>query len=129
MTRNIDAGIRKIIKDGKLVGSRIYPLALPQRPTFPAVVYQRITEPGDYTLSGDTNWRFIRLQLTWYDDDYDDLRDLVDSANALLSGYTGTVGSFAKIQSCMLDTERDDADLEIGLWSTIQDWKITYSEV
>jgi hypothetical protein len=35
-----------------LVGRRIYPLRLPQKPTLPAVVYRRIDTPTDYSHDG-----------------------------------------------------------------------------
>lgn len=46
-----------------LVGSRIYPLRLPERPTLPAIRYQRIsTDPAD-SHSGSSGLEHVRVQL------------------------------------------------------------------
>jgi hypothetical protein len=52
-----------------LVGTRIYPNRLPDNPTLPAVVYQRITTNHNLA-SGNVPLIRARMQLDCYDDSY-----------------------------------------------------------
>lgn len=45
------------------VGTRIYPLILPQEPTLPAITYQRITGEKQNHLEGYANLEQVRLQI------------------------------------------------------------------
>jgi len=47
-----------------LVNQRVYPLVLPQKPTLPAVVYQRISGPRDHTHNGPVGIAQPRYQVT-----------------------------------------------------------------
>lgn len=50
-----------------LIGStpmRLYPDAIPQGATLPAVAYQRVSTPRDWALAGTDSVSFTRIQLT-----------------------------------------------------------------
>jgi len=52
-----------------LIGSRIYPLVVPQDATRPAIAYQRISGPRTYSHDGPTI-AFARFQLTCEGNNY-----------------------------------------------------------
>lgn len=74
-----------------LVADRIYPLVLPQKPTLPAVTYQRISTPIQYAQGGPS-LATPRLQIDCWAGDYDSAKALAAAVAAVLSGYKGTTG-------------------------------------
>jgi hypothetical protein len=78
-----------------LVGTRVYMLKLPQKPTLPAVRVQLITEPRGYQLRGEDGAVRSRVQVDAYQyetatDPYDSVSDVADAASTALSGHRFT---------------------------------------
>lgn len=78
-----------------LVGTRVYMLKLPQKPTLPAVRVQLVDEPKEYHLRGEDGATRARVQVDAYQyetasDPYDSVSDVADAAHAALSGTTFT---------------------------------------
>ncbi|MGB0889859.1 MAG: DUF3168 domain-containing protein [Solirubrobacterales bacterium] len=77
--------------------SRIYPLKLPQNPTFPAITYRVISDVPEYDLEGEAGLSHARIQIDCYgasssgEDPYDVARALGLEVRAALSAYQGTV--------------------------------------
>lgn len=100
---------------GALVGTRVFPDEFPQKPEYPAIVYQVISGPRDYTQDGPDNLTEFRVQVDAY-------ATTAAGANALrtairndLSGYAGTVpiSPAVRIQGVFVDNERDSAVPEL----------------
>lgn len=96
-----------------LVGSgddaRIYPLLLPQAPVFPAITYQVISGPRDYTQDGADRVVTWRVQANCYGNDYAEAKALRDAFDKDISGlYNRAFGSPpVVVQGCFIDNERD----------------------
>lgn len=92
-----------------LVESRIYPLRLPQGPTYPAIRYQVISTPRTH-LMGDTADASIqahaRVQVDCYDETYAGVRALAEQVRLALSRWSGTAGGVT-VEVVFLDDERD----------------------
>jgi len=73
-----DAGV------SALVGTRIYPLLLPQNPTYPAITYQRISTRPVMTRTGN-GLDFVRMQIDCYADSYSGVKALAAAVEAALS--------------------------------------------
>lgn len=70
-----------------LVAGRVYPLVLPDtNRQFPAVVYQVIDNPRDYTQDGDAQYTLARVQFRFYDTTYAAALAL---KNAFVDQYSG----------------------------------------
>lgn len=78
-----------------VISGRIYPLYLPQSVTLPAVVYQQIGSPGDYTNDGPTGMRNVRLQLTCWAAAHVDAVNLAADISDRLSGHYDTAAGIA----------------------------------
>lgn len=89
-----------------VMGSRFYPLYLPQSPSYPAATYQRISAPRDYTSDGADGHVPVRMQIDVYGERYADARAGADALRLALSGYRGAMGS-STIRGIFLDTDRD----------------------
>lgn len=75
-----------------IAGNRVFPLAIPQNESYPAVVYGVQTVPHSNTKTGaaDMDKHTVRIQL--WGNDYDQLHDLKDAIRACLDYATGSEG-------------------------------------
>lgn len=95
-----------------LVGARIYPVLLPQSPTYPAVVVTQITELVGYQLRGPAGLDETRIQIDVYAQVADgvDAVDLVDrvahAVDARLSGSLFTHDT-CRVRGCFRITWLD----------------------
>lgn len=74
-----DAGV------AALVGTRIYPLVLPQNPTYPAISYQRISTRPVQTRGGN-GLAFVRMQVDCFATGYTAAKQLSDAVVSALAG-------------------------------------------
>jgi hypothetical protein len=98
-----------------LIGTRAYPLVLPQNPAVPAIRYQRIsTTRGPYRALGTGRAEYAkpRFQLDCYATTAAGAKALADAVRIALDGFAGTVAGIS-IGSMALEDE--DADLEEGV--------------
>lgn len=116
------------------VSARIYPMALPQKPTYPAIVYARISGPRLHHLGGASGRALPRLSLHCWGGDYDQAKALAGLVRARLDGFNGTFAdddSPADIvrATIMIDNEIDDYDDTVKKFRVIQDYRVSHTEV
>lgn len=70
-----------------LVGTRIYPVILPQKPTVPAISYQQISNTEQ---DGTSTLRETRYQVDCWDDGYAGVESVGDAVRAALEEWTDT---------------------------------------
>ena len=78
-----------------LVGTRVYPEYLPDAPTYPAVVYQRVSGLASYTHDsavGAGDFDRARIQFDCWADTYAGVKAVRAQLIAALSAYRGTMG-------------------------------------
>lgn len=92
-----------------LVGTRIYPMFVPQGASMPAITYQRIVGVRDHVLDGTTEMAEAVYQINCWSDEYSETRDLADAVRGALDDYEGTVGGVV-IQNIHLEDEDDLSD-------------------
>jgi hypothetical protein len=96
-----------------LAGSSVYPLRVPQGKPLPAVTYQRIsTSPTDCkeSVSALDN---LRVQLTVFSEQYEELEGISHAVRAALDGYTGTVLQTNVTGKFLNETDLFDNNAEI----------------
>ena len=76
-----------------LVGSRIYPLRLPQGATLPAIRYQRISTPRYHAMGGDSNLSSPRMQLDIFAETYGSAKAVSEALRKKLQNFSGTMGT------------------------------------
>ena len=113
-----------------LVGSRVYLMRFPQRPTLPAIRVQLISEPKDYHLRGPNNTTTSRVQVDSVSeeasgfDPYAEAASVADAADNALSGVqfiTGGVevtGSFRDTRMAMYEPD------ELRMVRILQDYMV-----
>lgn len=123
----IEAAIRAhLIADAglaALVGARVYPLQLPQRPTLPAVTYQHIsTLPTQHRDNPYAHHERSRYQFDCWAGDY-------DSTLAVRAALAAAMGTLAqtddlRIDVALLQGKRDNIDTAAGRWRATMDYFI-----
>ena len=122
------AGIFDFMSLGLSVGERVYPLALPQDVTLPALTYQVISDVptiSHSTMQDNPTYTglmhgFTRVQFDCYGSTYDEAEALCDELQALAVGYRGYWGE-VEVDSVLPDIRLDDLDEGPGLFRVICD--------
>jgi hypothetical protein len=118
-----DAGI------SALIGTRIFPLILPQATSFPALTYQRISGERMHSHDGPSGLAGPRIQIDTWATSYIGAKQLADLIRQRIDGFKGTVGS-DEIEGIFMDTEREfyeDGDL-LKLFRVSMDFFVYYDE-
>lgn len=109
------------------IGSRLYPLHLPQNPTYPAATYQVITANSLATSNGLSAPKEWRVQIDAWGESYADADGLARSIRGALDGYRGAAGT-AFIQVSMLVNWTEMYEDGLDVYRVSQDYEITYTE-
>lgn len=93
--KNVRKAIFDLLKDdsavSSIVGTRVYPIILPQGETSPSVVYHIISEDTDYNMDGPSGLVQTRMQLDAVALTQTGAFDLADVVKNVLSGFSGSV--------------------------------------
>ncbi len=73
-----------------LVAGRIYPLRLPEKVTYPAIVLTRVDDIGDAHLRGTLSMTKARMQVDCWATTHDAATALGNLVAQRIDGYTGT---------------------------------------
>lgn len=111
-----------------LVGTRMYPRKLPQTPTLPALVYQRIDTRRGHDMAGADALPRPRMQVTCWATTPAGAYALAAAVRVRLDGYRGTMGTVA-VGSCLCVGERDLEDSDANRSAVAQDYMIQFLEV
>lgn len=125
---SLGAGIHDYLSGTLSVGARVYPLALPEDVTLPAVTYQVVSqEPTishstmqDHPTYTGNRHQFTRVQFGCYGSTYDDAEALCDELLDVAVGYRGTWGA-VEVDSVRPDLRLDDWDEAPGVYRVIAD--------
>jgi len=95
-----------------LVGLNVFPDELPQKPTYPAIVYQVISAPRGYTMDCQDGATPFRIQVDCYAESAFDARRMREAVRRDLGGYQGEVATSPAvyIHGIFLDNEGDSAE-------------------
>lgn len=104
-----DAGVSALVSD------RIYPVLLPQTPTYPAISTQLISNSPQ---QGSTTVREARYQVNCWAVTYPAAKSLATAVKAALEEYTATATA-PRIKMSLVVNERDDYDSETGVYRVI----------
>lgn len=115
-----------------VVGTRVYPMLVPQGAAYPAITYQIVSNNHIRSHGGSSQLAYVRVQInSWAATAAaaDSLQELIRNR---MDGYAGTMGSVT-VQSCFLDGERDAFEPSPGdeadrIYGYRQDFTIAYTE-
>jgi len=101
--------------------ARIYPLKLPQKPTYPAVTYQVISSPRHH----DMDVSYPRIQYTAFARTYSQAKELAGILRLHLQRLKGMLSGVA-IKQIEYINEVEFYQDDVGIYYIPQDFKIIY---
>lgn len=104
-----------------LVSARVYPVLLPQTPTYPAISYQRISNSG---TNGSTALRESRWQVNCWAATYAGAVSLSEAVKAAMEEHTD-VSQTPGIKYSRIVNEFDDYDPDTEIYRVILDVMLT----
>lgn len=98
-----------------LVSNRVYPLVMPQSPTYPAIVYNRIANTAQNTLEGGSSLDQVRMQIDVYATTYSAAKTLSDQVRSAMeaAAFKGT-----------LQTDQDFFEPDVNLYRVSLDFYV-----
>jgi len=126
----IESAIRYILVNDdtvKAITTRCYPVALPQSPQYPLILYTKITGMRDHHLQGPSGHAHPRLQIESWGESYSGAKTLATAIREALDGYSGIV-SGVSIGSILIDSERDIYEPELKIYRIVTDYFIWHEE-
>lgn len=99
-----------------LVGTRIYPMLLPQAATWPgpSMTYQRISTTSPVALAGEIGPERMRIQVDCWDTAWSGARNLALAVKAALHGFSGVVTGQDDLDGVFLESEQDFFESAVG---------------
>jgi hypothetical protein len=110
-----------------LAGTRMYPRRLPQGPTLPALVYQRVDTRRLHDFDGPDGLPRARVQIAAWAANVQGATDAAALVRARLDGYRGAWGD-VEVGACLCVAERDLDDPETGRSAVVMDYMIQWRE-
>lgn len=103
-----------------LVSTRMYPLKLPQNATVPALTYQKIARPREYSHSGDSNLANPTYQFDCWAKTHEAAVTVAVQVEAAFTGFSGTMGS-ETVYAAFISNVIDDIEPDTALYRQIVD--------
>ncbi len=106
----IETGLRThLLADGPvaaLVVARVYPLKLPQSPTYPALTYEIISDIPHRALAGDSDLERVRVRIHCWAATYTGAIDLAAKVRTAVADFSGLMGT-ATVRSVKFESWND----------------------
>lgn len=116
-----------------VVGSRVFPIKLPQATTADSIVYNRISGAGDYHLQGLSGFANNRFQIDAWAGTADRATALADLIRDRIDGYRGEMGTDSPpsitVHGVFMADQREDYDDEAKLHRMSRDYFINFTEL
>lgn len=117
-----DAGVSGV------VSNRIYPVKLPQDPTYPALTYFRVSALRHSVMGNDTGIAEKRVQVSSWAKLYSEVNNL---AERVRDAMQRTRGTFAGVEILDIFMEGDGPEIwedAVGAYQAITDCNVIYRE-
>ena len=112
-----------------LISGRVYPLTMPQDVTLPAVVYQRVTGPREYSFTGSSGLAHPRFQVSVWAETYASAKDVAEQIKVALGGYNGGMGSGGTlVYGSFIENELDFYEPDTRLYHVPVDFTMWHRE-
>ena len=110
-----------------IVGTRVYPLTMPQNTTYPALTYQRVSERTIQSHQGTSNFAYTRYRFMCWAKTFPAARQLASALKGAIIGYRGAMGA-RWAGSIRHDNELDNYDEQTKTFSVLSDFIIGHNE-
>lgn len=139
MIADIRSALRAyLLADGSisaLVGTRVYPMKMPQGVTSDSIVYQRVSNTGFHHMTGAVGLARPRLQIDCWSQSADRANALANLVKERIDGFRGdldydasTPPNTLQVRGIFFDTERDLYDEDSELYGVGRDYFVWVAE-
>jgi hypothetical protein len=119
---NADTGVSAI------TGTRIYPMILPQNPTYPAITYSRNSVDRDMTLEeGQTDFASADIQIDAWSTSYSGAKTLWQAIKDAIQNFQGSMGAIA-VQRAFVVGDLDVYEPDVGAYRCSMTVSIWHTE-
>ncbi|ETT46273.1 hypothetical protein BSK66_25515 [Paenibacillus odorifer] len=106
-----------------VVGNRIHPGWLPEKPTYPAIAYLAISGVSHHNIPV----AYPRFQFSVFSTKYGEAKELAEEIRSALQRYKGSMGGVRVLQG-VWEGSRDMYESGTNLYHIATDFKIIYRE-
>lgn len=127
---SIEVAIRSTLIANNTIAAlttRCYPVMIPQDPTFPLILYTRITNQPDNLLNGVSGLAYSRFQIEAWGLTYASAKALANAIRGCLNAQKYTVGT-VEIVSIVMQSEQDLYEEAVNCHRVIQDYTMWHTE-
>lgn len=110
-----------------LTSTRIYPLVIPQGPTYPLVTYQRIDGPREDALSSPMGLAHPRIQIDSWGKTYASAKAVATQVRGALQRWDDAAASPA-VLDCLLDSDEDSYEADTNIYRVRMDFIVWHRE-
>lgn len=104
---------------------RVYPLKLPQEPTYPALTYEIITDISYRSLDGDSDRETIRARIHCWAATFAGAVDLATKVRTALADFSGLMGTVT-VSSVKFETWNDIYEDVPEVYRRVADFMVTH---
>lgn len=127
---SIEDGLRThLIADAPvtaLVVARIYPIKLPQNPTYPALTYEIISDIPHRALAGDSDLERARARIHCWAATYSGAIDLAGKVRTSVADFSGLMGT-TTVRSVKFETWNDIFEDVPEVYRRVADFMIAHT--
>lgn len=114
-----------------LVGSKIFPMRIPQSETLPAITFQDISTVATQAHGEPSVLPRIRFQFTIHSGTIVSIQAVAKALKTRLDGYRGSMGTgtyVTEVTAILFKNELSNDDPITGIMQRLQDYIIQYKE-
>lgn len=126
--KTVFAMLSRIPEVTREVGTRIFPVFLPEKNPLPAVVFRRVSTTGAISTHSGTSGKVTsEFEVECYGKDITIVKNLAKAVRRTFSGFSGSVGGNT-VHRAWVDNEFDDYDFESGTYTIPLEVYLTHDE-
>jgi len=110
-----------------LVSTRVFPNLMPQNPTYPLLVYTRVSGPRIHSHDGSSGLAHPLFQIDSWAETYAGVKALAEKVRLALQGFSGTVATVV-INGILFEGDRDLYEDGVEEFRVSSDYRIWHNE-
>ena len=110
-----------------LIGDRLYPVFVPQSPTYPCLSYQVISGSSSYSMDGSAE-TVKRIQFDAWGTTYADVKNIQQALHNLLDGFEGVLSDGTAVHGTFRGVELDEFENDSLTYRTLTEYSFHFVE-
>lgn len=115
-----------------LVASRIYPVVLPQEPTYPAITFSRVSSQRIEGVHTNPGMATVRIQITCWASTFDSAKSVAEQVRLALERYgtsvSGTTIAGVTVYDIHMGSEADAYEPTLDAFASSVDFTVVHAE-